>query len=207
VIGRGVQPALGVLFGAAAVLACGDVKDVQVPLIPSSRTQRAVPQLPPSVFAGVGPGQVATSVEVGGGDAGACPFEYSSLLPRSLERSELLTGAGDRLVDGPDALVECRVHSPDESPGVFDVDVHVAHDDLPRLVVKGVMSEAGPNVVGLVLVTADQDRIEADCSGEAVALLSGAAWFRLSSCVVRRPDGERLQCDVAVTAIFEHCSP
>jgi hypothetical protein len=114
---------------------------------------------------------------------------------------------GDRLVDGSDALVECRVHSPYESPGVFDVDVHVAHDDMPRFVVTGVMSEPGPNVVGLVLVTADQDRIEADCSSEAVALVPGAVWFRLSSCVVRRRDGEPLECDVAVTAIFEKCSP
>jgi hypothetical protein len=73
--------------------------------------------------------------------------------------------------------------------------------------VKGIMTEAGPNVVSLVLVTADQDRIEAECSGEAVVLLSGAAWFRLSSCVVHRPDGEALACDLAVTAIFENCSP
>jgi hypothetical protein len=203
-IGRGLEAAVFALVHAA-VLACGDVKDVQVPLIPSSRTQRAVPQVP--VYGVIGPAQAVTSVEVGGGDAGSCPFEYSSLLPRSLERSELLTGQGDRLVDGPDALVECRVHSSYESPGVFDVDGHVAHDDMPRFVVKGVMSQAGPNVVGLVLVTADQERIEADCSADVVALLSGAAWFRLSSCVVRRPNGEALECDLVVTAIFEKCSP
>jgi hypothetical protein len=205
VIGRGVEPGLCALSLVIAVVACGDVKDVQVPLIPSRRTERAVPELPTFEF--VGPAQAVASVEVGGGDSGACPFEYSSLLPRSLERSALLTGVGDRLVDGPDALVECRVHSPYGSPGVFDVDAHVALDGMPRFVVTGVMSEPGPNVVGLVLVTPDQDRIAADCSSDPVSLLPGAAWFRLSSCVVRRGDGEPLECDVAVTAIFENCSP
>jgi hypothetical protein len=205
VIRGGLQPARCALILGVAVMACGDVKDVQVPLIPSRRTQRSEPQLP--AYALVGAAQAVTSVELGGGDAGACPFEYSSLLPRSFERSELLTGEGERLVDGPDALVDCRVHAPYETPGVFEIEVHVAHDDMPRFVVKGVMSEAAPNVVGLVLVTAEQDRIEADCSAEAVALVSGAAWLRLSSCAVRRPDGEPLECQLAATAILENCSP
>lgn len=205
-IGRGLPSALGALLFSAGAAACGDVKDVQVPLIPSRRTQRAVPEL--VVYGLARPAQAVTSVELGGGgDAGACPFEYESLLPRSFARSDLLTGEGDRLVDGPDALVECRVHTPYESPGVFDVDVHVAHDDMPRLVVKGAMSEAGPNVVGLVLVTADRDRIEADCSAEGVVLVPGGVWFRLSSCAVRLPDDEPLACELAITAIFENCSP
>jgi hypothetical protein len=206
-LGRGPQPALVAFVLSAVVSACGDVKDVQVPLLPTSRTQRSIPELPVLVV-DVRP-QAVTSVELrgGGGDAGACPFEYSALLPRSIERSELALGQGERLVDGPDALVNCRVRAPYESPWVFEVDVHVAHDDMPRFVVKGAMSSEGPNVLGLVLVTADRDRIEAECAGEALELVSGAVWFRLSSCEVRRPDGEPLACDLAVTAIFENCSP
>jgi hypothetical protein len=189
-----------VLFSVVAS-ACGDLGDVQVPLVSQRRIEPALPRFLEAVTA-----RAALIVDVGSdGSAGSCPVEYSSVLPPSID-PEARLDRGDRLIDGEGTLIDCDVTARAEAPDVFDVDVSVDREELPRFLVIGAMSTTRSSVVSLALETPDGSEVEADCRSEVIAIASGAVWFELSGCAGRSSDAALLDCGIEVTALFENCS-
>jgi hypothetical protein len=189
------------LAGIGAGAACGDIDDVQIPLVPTGRATTEVPSLR-RVFHP----QAVTSVEVVDSAAGSCPIAFSSLLPPGYERAELRAGTGERLIGGDDAAVTCQVERSTESSDVFDVDLLLSHAELPRFGVTGSVGLGRENVVALELGTPGGVSIDADCAAEVIQVQPGAAWLELGSCIAHSGSAASADCRIEVTAIFELCS-
>jgi hypothetical protein len=187
--------ACAVILGGAG--ACGDVADVQVPLIPDSPPPRSVPELPRATaraFADIG---------IGGGVA-ACPLEFHSLLP-SVPPDPSPSGASNRVVDGDGTRIECRVRERVAEPDSFDIALVLEHGDVPRFSLHGSMSEARLDRVALQIAMPDGRHVEAECGAEAFTIDAGAVSFQLPACVARADGDTSTGCSIEVIATFENC--
>jgi hypothetical protein len=206
VSGQGFVPALCALNLSLSGTGCGDIGDVQVPLVPQRRAAPSPAPLPTFVRAGAP--QVVMSVDIGAGATGACAIEYSFLLPPSTARSTLQsqTGEGDRLVHGDRALVQCGVAPRVASAEVFDVNLWVDYESRTFVAVRGTFEgEGDSSQVALQVTLPDRSVLEADCTSEVVQVSPSAAWFRTASCWGRSPHAGLRECSVEASAILENC--
>jgi hypothetical protein len=187
-----------VLMFASAVCACGDVRDVQVPLIPNNPPPATVPEL-----ARARP-RALVNLSINGQNP-PCPREFHALLPSASPAQSSSSGQGNRVTDGDGVTVHCLIRASTASPDVFDVDLLLEHDALPRFTIMGSMSEGRMDLVTLHMATPDELPIEANCGAEVLAIRPGAVELSIPSCESPTDGGSIPGCRIEVVATFENC--
>jgi hypothetical protein len=198
--GKSNAMALLVLCLSASAPACGDPRDIQVPLIPETNPM-VVPELaraPVQAFASVG----IQGAE--GGDAEPCPLNVVLALGSSCDRIASGGATCGSLREG-DGIVQCSVRPGADAPSVFDVDLLFEHRLLPKFSVMGSMSDMEMLPVTLQVATLEEDTLDAQCLAEATVARPGVVQFRLDSCVGQVNGMEAAGCEVNISAGFENC--
>jgi hypothetical protein len=187
---------------SAGALACGDPRDVHVPLIPEVDPSRLVP-----TFA-LAPTRAFAIVNIRGlPDAGAagCPFAYTIALGESCDRIGA-EGTCQALRDEADGVAQCALRPRLDAPGAFDVELLIEHDLLPRLTVVGRLGESTMARVQLHASTPER-AFDAECDAEVISITATTVQVQVDSCS-GRVDGVTLpSCVAAVTVGFENCRP
>jgi hypothetical protein len=187
-----------VLMFASAVCACGDVRDVQVPLIPNNPPPATVPEL-----AQARP-RALVNLSINGQDP-PCPSEFHALLPSASPAQSPSGGQGNRVTDGDGVTVRCLIRARTDLPDVFDVDLLLEHDALPRFTIMGSMSEGRMALATLHIATPDGLPIDANCGAEVLTIRPGALSLSIPSCQARIDGGSVPGCSIEVVATFENC--
>jgi len=201
----------------AAALGCGDIGDAQLPLPVYGAGSRELPgelELTPSPFDAV-PAEAVASVAVTAAAGGACPIAFEALLPDASAGQTVITGDGERAIDGDGTGIACSVLAAPDSPGAFDVLVGLRHPRLPWFLATGRLGSRAASLepsgasasgeLALRLTTRDATEVSATCSVETDEVLSGSVWFHSIACQTRSITPRAGACDVAFHAIFERC--
>jgi hypothetical protein len=136
---------------------------------------------------------------------GSCPEAARAALPgaSAVETVSSNAGLGERLIDGPEASVGCRVEPLEER---FYVDLRIDHDALlPRFRARGSAGlERAELDVEVTLPAAPA--LSAQCEGELEVIVEGAVWIRALTCTAPSRDAQPLAaCALRGGVIFENC--
>jgi hypothetical protein len=118
-------------------------------------------------------------------------------------------GQGERLVDGDDGLVECRVQ--EAAAGQFNVSLNLTSGEIGALSIRGTASKA-PNVDGTATIDIDFRttgfRLQQDgCTATVREALAGAVWLDDLSCPgLIDPSSPSISCTGTGGLIIENCS-
>lgn len=118
-------------------------------------------------------------------------------------------GQGDRLVDGDDGIVSCRVE--ETGTGQFSVSVDLSSGEIGTLSIRGTASKA-PSVEGTATVDVDftttQFRLTQDgCTATVREALAGAIWLDDLSCPgLVDPSSPGISCTGTGGVIAENCA-
>jgi hypothetical protein len=191
------------LMIVAAASGCGDLDDVQVPLVPEKPPPRRASVLFPRA---PGAPRAFANVSVVPGEGKSCRLDFATLLPPSGARNTNASLGSERIVDGEGAAVQCLVQPRPGAPDVFDVELSLEHDELTRFAVTGALSEGTSSRVAVHVTTPDGSDVEADCTSRVYTLRPGAADFQLAACTgTSSPDPALVGCSISAVAIFENC--
>jgi hypothetical protein len=152
------------------------------------------------------PSRAVASVRVGALSS-ACPSPIEYMVPDSDAHATLQNGRGVRAVDGPGHDIRCRVAPLPDPDRRFAVDLMYRQVPSDELHVVGELTGGGAaGSVTLQLSSPSTGRIEAECRVNVRQVLSGAIWLEANDCTGVSVDGARVDCDIALGMIFEHCS-
>lgn len=182
---------------AALSFGCGDPRDVSVPLpIQAGAGARAEAR----------PARAVVQLELRPRALGASCRGLTVSLPGATAAEALRTGAGERVSDGEDVRLACRVQADAEGSQSFGVEVSLEHRELPRMYFTGEVVESVAVALRLDLALVEGDVWQASCSGVARVIRPGAAWLELGECRDVSRNGRPEACGVRMGVLLEDCA-
>lgn len=183
------------IFVLVFTTACGDVDNVQVPLIPEPRRSSSLPYFESLPTA-------AVQLDAAGGEScAALRFD----VPQAPESPESML-AEERVVNGAGNAVRCNVRKRSEPPRTFDVHLSLTHAAVRHFGISGPMREGLDTVVALEVTTADATRFVGDCAARDVRANVDSVSFMLQDCVGMFSNPAIADCKVSGRGVFEHCT-
>jgi hypothetical protein len=187
-----------VLVASVGVLGCGDIDDVQVPLIPDEAPAVMVPMFeraPARVLASI------AVVDAGDAGAGACPVSFRA----SFEVARQPGGPEDvREEAGGSATVACTVRAT-AAGAARQVEAMVTHTLVRSVKVTGVWTEGAASPASLSMTLTDGTEIGAACRATGTAFRGAGVQFRLEGCRASADGVDVPTCALDVSANFENC--
>jgi len=153
------------------------------------------------------PAQAVLALRLGDASPERCGLDVEVTLPTSEAATTLSSGVGERLMDGMDASVDCRVESVGVEGGGFDIDLRLQHRSLPRFQLTGTVRAGSPGSVVIDLALPDADPLRAECTTQVEEIRAGAAWLGSLTCSEPFRASERLtSCALSGGVVFENCA-
>jgi len=120
-------------------------------------------------------------------------------------------GAGDRIKDGGDYLVQCDVGLASGSTNNYNVSLKFQGGEVGNLVASGVLTDGAPvgmqGTLDVDFTTAQFGLAQNQCSVSVKKLFPGALWLQSVHCDnLKDPSSPSIACDGTGALIFENCS-
>ncbi len=153
------------------------------------------------------PAQAALWVALSAGQGATCPSARSFQLPDGARETIVgPSGQGDRIVDGGEHVVQCRVIPSPDIDGTFDLDLRLASGEIGNFHASGTGSDAG-GTLQVDFSTTQLSLSQEGCTISVDTVLLGAVWIRSLSCPsLHDSSSPGVSCVGNGGLIFENCS-
>jgi len=135
-----------------------------------------------------------------------CGWDVEVLLPDSGATEALTSGVGERLIDGANAGVACRVEPADVEVDAFDIDLRVQQGSSLRLQWNGTVRSGALGSVAVDVVLPEAS-LRAECTAQVDEMRAGAVWMGSLTCPEPLLGSAPLtSCALTGGVIFENCT-
>jgi hypothetical protein len=180
------------VVGIMLSCACGDPRDIEVPLPLSGGPAPSAPSTAVVVMQGSGPDEMCDTFQVS--------------LPDIDAARALRIGGGEQLSARDGAQIDCRVQVADQQAlDVFDIALRLENEALPYFDLRGRVATGEVAMLTLTTSLTRDGEMQAICSGVPRGIMPGAVWFPLFNCADTRYDETPIDCRIEGGVLFERC--